>query len=192
MQAEDSRIIAPDEVTHWNLSEVDKLTMRESASLPVNKCIYERLPYPSRSGLLEKAFIEWADRDSSVFAFCKVHRQKHAGLRLRYIKHDGIPAFYSPDFLVRTEDRVFLAETKAQDQTAHPNVLRKRKAALAWCERLNHLSPENRMDVTWRYALVGEDAFHAWRDKGASLTELLDYAMIRPAADSGQLELGLR
>jgi hypothetical protein len=44
------------EVMHRRLSEVQKLTMRESASLKVDKCIYPRLPYPSRSGGLERAF----------------------------------------------------------------------------------------------------------------------------------------
>jgi len=30
------------------------------------------------------------------------------------VKNDGLPAFYSPDFLVRTASTIFLAETKAQ------------------------------------------------------------------------------
>lgn len=32
------------------------------------------------------------------------------------------------------------------------------------------------------YALVGESLFFEWRDQGARLADLLDYARIRPAA----------
>ncbi len=172
------------EVRHRCLSEVAKLAMRESNSLPVTKCIYERLPYPARSGGLERAFIEWAQADGGVRAFCKISETRHDFARLRYVKEDGIPAFYSPDFLVRTEDAVYLVETKAQQQTSHPNVQRKRKAAIAWCERVNGLAPELRDNVPWHYVLLGETLFRDWRDKGARLGELLNFARARPLADA--------
>jgi len=179
------------EVTHRRLSEVGRIAMRESASLAVSKCIYTRLPYPSRSGLLERAFIEMADRDGSVEAFCKVHEHKHVFVRLRYVKEDGLPAFYSPDFLVRTGSDIFLVETKAQGQLAHPNVRRKRTAALAWCDRINALDVEQRSGRLWRYVLLGEDVFYQWRDRGAMMKDLLDYARLRPVDELGQQRLGL-
>jgi hypothetical protein len=80
--------------------------------------------------------------------------------RLRYVKDNGMPAFYSPDFLVRTADAVYLSETKAQDQTSHPNVQRKRKAAATWCERINALPPDLRSGL----------ALHA--DRGIDLPRL--------------------
>jgi len=33
--------------------------------------------------------------------------------------------------------------------------------------------------------LLGEDVFYQWRDKGASIRELLDYAKLRPADKRG-------
>jgi type III restriction enzyme len=151
--------------------------------MDVTKCIYPRLPYPSRSGGLERAFIEWALRDTGIAAFCKISENRHDFVRLRYVKDNGLPAFYSPDFLVRTADAVYLAETKAQDQTSHPNVLRKRKAASAWCERINELPPELRGGLPWHYSLVGESVFHDWRKKGARLAELLVFSRVRTAID---------
>jgi type III restriction enzyme len=176
--------ITDDEVVvrHRRLSEVTKLMVRESSSLPVNKCIYERLPYPTHSGGLERAFIEWADADGSVEAFCKISENRHDFLRLRYVKDDGIAGYYIPDFLVRTDQGVFLVETKAQQQLSHPNVQRKRKAAVAWCERINALPESKRDGRRWHYALIGETQFHDWRHKGARLAELLDHARIRAAA----------
>lgn len=179
-------------VRYRYLSEIARLPMRESSSLPVIKCIYERLPYPARNGGLEKAFMEWAQADSAVQAFCKISEHRHDFVHLRYIKEDGLPAFYSPDFLVRTQAEIFLVETKAQQQVTHPNVQRKLRAAAQWCERVNRLNPEQRMERDWRYVLLGEASFYEWRDKGARLEELLRFAKVRAssgAAGQGKLEL---
>lgn len=171
-----------DDVRHRRLSEVAKLTMRESASLPVSKCIYERLPYPTRSGGLERDFIEWADADAGIDAFCKISENRHEFARLRYVKDDGVQGFYIPDFFVRTSEVIYLVETKAQQQLSHPNVQRKLRAATAWCERINALPPEQRGERTWHYALVGESAFHEWRNNAARLADLLAFARVRTPA----------
>ena len=186
LEAEDSVIVADAEVAHRRMSEVPKLAMREGSSLAVDKSIYLRLPYPSRNGGLEQAFMETCERDASVEAFCKINEQKHTFARLRYIKEDGLPAFYSPDFLVRSGDAVYLVETKGQGQMTSPNVLRKRKAAVAWCDRINGLAPEHRGDAEWHYVLLGEATFYSWRDKGGSIAELLAYAKLRPVEDKAQ------
>jgi len=186
LEAEDSVIVANAEVAHRRLSEVPKLAMREGSSLAVEKAIYLRLPYPSRNGGLELAFMETCERDASVEAFCKINEQKHTFARLRYIKEDGLPAFYSPDFFVRAGGAIYLVETKAQGQLTSPNVLRKRKAAVAWCDRINALPPEQRSDSDWHYVLLGEDTFYGWRDKGGSIGDLLAYARLRPVEDKGQ------
>ncbi|TFZ54921.1 restriction endonuclease subunit R [Methylorubrum sp. Q1] len=186
LEAEDSVIVADAEVTHRRLSEVPKLAMRQGSSVAVDKAIYLRLPYPSRSGGLEQAFIESCSRDGSVDAFCKINEQKHTFVRLRYIKEDGLPAFYSPDFLVRAGDAVYLVETKAQGQLTSPNVVRKRKAAVAWCDRINALAPEQRSEVDWYYVLLGEQTFYSWRDKGGSIADLLAYAKLQPVEERAQ------
>lgn len=186
LEAEDSVIVADAEVTHRRLSEVPKLAMRQGSSVAVDKAIYLRLPYPSRSGGLEQAFIESCNRDGSVDAFCKINEQKHTFARLRYIKEDGLPAFYSPDFLVRAGDAIYLVETKAQGQLSSPNVLRKRKAAVAWCDRINALASEHRSEAEWHYVLLGEETFYNWRDKGGSIADLLAYAKLRPVAEQSQ------
>lgn len=189
LESEDNKVENEAEVTHRRLSEVSKLAMRKSSSLLVNKCIYERLPYPSRSGGFEKAFMEMASQGADIDAFCKINEQKHDFVHLRYVKEDGLPAFYSPDFLVRAADKIYLVETKAQAQLAHPNVQRKRRAAVAWCKRINALELEQRQKCEWTYVLLGESVFYDWRNKEASLTEILDYARIRPAEDTGQAKL---
>ena len=182
VEAEDRPQVGDSDVRYRQLSEVSKLTMRESSSLLVNKCIYERLPYPAWNGGLEKALIEWANVDSSVLAFCKISENRHDFVRLRYVKEDGLPAFYSTDFLLRTDKAVYLVETKAQGQLSSPNVQRKLKAAAAWCERINGLPVEQRSNLPWHYVLLGESVFWEWRDKGERLAALCDFSRIRNTA----------
>lgn len=189
LRTEESQTVGEAEVMYRRLSEVPRLAMRASYSEQVRRCIYERLPYPSRSGLLERNFILWADTCSTVEAFCKVHEQKHDFVKLRYIKEDGLPGSYSPDFLVRTASHIYLAETKAQNQLRNPDVMRKRTAALAWCSRINGLLPEERQDRQWKYVLVGEDVFYDWREKNATLAALLEFAALRHAEELGQQSL---
>jgi type III restriction enzyme len=147
--------------------------------------IYDRVPFPARNGGLERAFIEWAQADAGIEAFCKISETRHDFARLCYVKEDGLPAFYSPDFLVRTAANIYLVETKAQQQTAHPNVQRKLKAATAWCGRINGLAAEQRDSREWRYALLGETMFYDWRAKGGRLAELLEFARVRASGDAG-------
>jgi type III restriction enzyme len=167
------------EVRHRRLSEVDRIMVRESSSLEVQKCIYDRLGYPSRGGGLERAFIQWAQADAGIVSFCKLSEHRHDFVRLRYIKNDGLSAYYHPDFLVRTADAIYLVETKAQDQVSHPNVQRKLKAAVTWCQRINALEPGLRDGREWFYALVGESNFHEWRNNGGRLGELLAFSKVR-------------
>ncbi len=100
----------------------------------------------SRNSGLKRAFIHWAQAVTQVLAFCKISENRHTFARLRCVKDDGLPAIYSPDFLVRTAGAVYLVETKGQEQTIHPNVQPKLKAALAWCDRINNLTDKKAVD----------------------------------------------
>jgi type III restriction enzyme len=180
LESEQKHVTGQIEVHRRQLSEVPRLMVRESHSAEVAKCIYTRLGWPARNGGLERAFIHWAKADAQVHAFCKISENRHSFARLRYVKDDGLPAFYSPDFLVRTEGAIYLVETKAQQQAIHPNVQRKLKAAVGWCNRINELPPEHRNGLPWHYVLLAENVVYEWQGKGAHLAELLDYARLRP------------
>lgn len=189
LAAEETLTTGAVEVHTRLLSEVPRLMVRETHSVPVSKSIYTRLGWPARNGGLEKAFIHWAQADAQVVAFCKISENRHTFARLRYVKNDGLPAFYSPDFLVRTADAIYLVETKAEQQVSHPNVQRKRLAALGWCERINHLPHEHRQGLPWHYVLLAESVVHEWQDKGAHLAELLNFARLRPVSSANLQQL---
>lgn len=190
VQAESRTVVGGTEVRHRRLSEVPRIMLRESTSMDVTKCIYPKQGWPARSGGLERAFIEWAQADSGVEAFCKISENRHDFARMRYVREDGLPAFYFPDFMVRTPDAIYMVETKAQQQTTHPNVTRKLRAAATWCARINALAPYDRSGRNWHYSLVGESMFEDWRRNGARLSELLHISRVRletDAASQGRL-----
>lgn len=166
-------------VQHRLLSEVKTIPVRSSSAVDVKKCIYPKLPVPSRGGGLERMFIEWADQDGRVEALLKVHEYRHDFIRRPYLKADGMPAQYSPDFLVRTDTDLYVVETKAQSALSDENVQRKQRAALAWCEQINQLPEHQRADLNWHYVLLGETIARDWRGKNARASELLDYARLR-------------
>jgi type III restriction enzyme len=77
-----------------------------------------------------------------ILAFCSIIENRQSFARLRCVKADGLPVFYSPDFCVPTSGAVYLVESKAKEQSIHPTVQSKLKAALAWWERINNLIVE--------------------------------------------------
>ncbi|HEY4414720.1 MAG TPA: hypothetical protein VGO57_03425 [Verrucomicrobiae bacterium] len=100
-------------------------------------------------------------------------------MRLRYVRENGLPGFYHPDFLVRTKSGTWLVETKAQDQLIQADVIRKKIATVAWCERLNELPPDQRSEREWNYCLLGENLFYEFKDKGATMEEALQFSRVR-------------
>jgi type III restriction enzyme len=77
------------------------------------------------------------------------------------------------------QDRPGLTERKAQDQLMQVDMIRKKNAAVAWCERLNELPPEQCIRRTWDYCLHGEAQFYEFRQKGATMKEILQFSRVR-------------
>ncbi|HZM56428.1 MAG TPA: TnsA endonuclease N-terminal domain-containing protein [Acidimicrobiales bacterium] len=94
-------------------------------------------------------FIDWLESDASVQAFAKIHEYRHEFLHRPYLKADGMPASYSPDFIVRTADKIFIVETKAQSALSDENVQRKQRAAISWVDQINTLDSEDRSEREW-------------------------------------------
>lgn len=189
VELQDSQVVASAEVQHRSLSEVTTIPVRGSTAEEVSKCIYPKLPVPFQGGGLERRFIRWADKDSGIEALAKVHEYRHDFLRRPYLKADGMPAQYSPDFLIRTPFTIYVVETKAQSALSDENVQRKQKAALAWCEQVNELPEDERDGRDWAYVLLGETIVNEWHKKNATVTDLLEYARLQRATTARQERL---
>ena len=117
------------QVMHTLFSSVPEIKMRESFSMETHKTIYERQGYPSHGGGLEKAFIEFLDKDGEVERFLKINESMHSFAVIYYMRNDGLMATYHPDFIAATSDKIYLIETKGNDKVFDKNVRQKQTAA---------------------------------------------------------------
>ncbi len=167
------------DVVYRSISEVSTISVRTSHAVEVVKCIYPKLPIPSHGGGLERKFIQWADNDSKVESLCKISEYKHTFLHRQYLKTDGMPARYSPDFLVQTADEVYVVETKADSALSDANVQRKQLSAIAWCEQINRLEPAQRSHRRWVYVLLGEQSVQTAIAGNERASDLLSRTRLR-------------
>lgn len=180
IESQDSEKSWKSEVVQRTLSEVSKLNMRENYCINVSKCIYPKLQYPSNKWTLEKDFIEFCDNDSKVESFCKINEYKHSFLRFRYIRTDWIPAYYSPDFVVKTAEKIFLVETKSDSAaSADENVQRKKKSAINYLNRINELELENRDNREREYVLLNEWRFYMYKNNCGNILDMLESAKLQ-------------
>ena len=175
------------EVSHTDFSSLRAIKMRESYSMEVQKCIYPRLGYPSHGGGLEKAFIEFLDRDAEVERFLKINENGHSFAIIFYVRKDGLMATYHLDFIVATADKVYLIETKGDDKVDDVNVRQKQTATIEWIKKINALEPEDRMNRTWEYVLVGESVFYSLSGSGATITDICNMCKVSYSVATGNL-----
>lgn len=177
------------QVVHTKFSSVAEIKMRESFSLEVHKCIYERLGYPTSRGGFEKAFIEFLDRDGEVDRFLKISENMHPFAIIYYMRSDGLMAPYHPDFIVGTQRKIYLIETKGNDKIFDKNVRQKQTAAVEWTRKINELKPVERMNREWEYVLISEDNFYGLSHNGATITDICDRCKVSLSAAMGELFL---
>ena len=184
---QEQRTVVDAEVTHVSFSSLKAIKVRESYSVEVAKCIYPRLGYPSHGGGLERAFIEFLDRDAEVERFVKINETGHSFAIIFYVRSDGLMAVYHPDFIVATRDKVFLIETKGDDKKNDANVRQKQTATIEWIKKVNALDGAHRMNRTWEYVLVAEHDFYSLCGSGATLTDLCDHCRVTYSVATGSL-----
>lgn len=168
-------------------SKVDSLNMRENFSLDLQKTIYEKTSYPSNKGGFEKAFLEFLDKDSKVLKFIKILEFKHDFATITYFREDGLMASYYPDFMIETQENIYLVETKSDKDLKDVNVKQKQKSTLDFVKRINNLSEELREFKTWSYLLLGETQFYSLVKSGANIEDLANSAKMNEATFTGSL-----
>jgi len=142
------------------LSQVPRIMARESRSVATDKSIYPRLGYASTGGGFERDFMaETLNNSADVLAYAKLDR-KH-GLRIPYRDTDAVYREYEVDFIVRTEDGVYLVETKADRDLDSPTVAIKARAAQAWCDAASTVpAPDDLPQPSkWEYLILSEGLF---------------------------------
>jgi len=142
------------------LSEVPRVMVRESKSIETTKSIYPRVGYQIKGGGFERDFMQNVLNPSAeVLSFAKLDRRHR--LKITYRDHTGILRNYEVDFIVKTENKIYLVETKADRDIDSPNVAVKVRAAVAWCEQASTVSPPSgyEQSLDWEYIILSEGLF---------------------------------
>lgn len=168
-------------------SDVKTLKMRENFALDIRKSIYTKTAYPSNKGGFEKDFLLYADNDTNVEKLLKINENYHTFAHLKYIRTDGLLSSYYPDFIVKIGNNIYLVETKSEKDVEQNNVKQKQKSALEWCNKINEITPENRMNSLWHYSLLDDTTFYSMKNLGASLKEILEYSKLTNGKIEGKL-----
>lgn len=168
-------------------SSVGKLKMRETYSFKARKTIYERFGYPTNNGGYERCFGEFLDNDAKVESFLKIDEYKHYFAKVPYMREDGMLAWYSPDFMVKTQKHIYIIETKGTASMSQANVRAKQIAATEWCERINALDEGDRMNREWKYVLLSENMFYSFRATGADIEDICERNLLNKENIFGQL-----
>lgn len=174
------------EVAKIRFSSVPGFIVRRGCSLALEKTIYTLTGFPANGGGLERDFAEFIDSDGAVEMFVKVNEAKHVFARIAYLRSDGLPGEYIPDFLVAAKERMYLVETKAEKDKNTANVQAKRRAAHEWCKTINALPPEERDNREWAYLLLTDRDFYAYRSANATFADLAAYAELTESGLKGE------
>jgi type III restriction enzyme len=180
-------IIVNAQVEKNYFSSIKNLRMRESYSLDLEKTIYQKTSYPSNKGGFEKSFLEFLDSDTKVDKFIKIDEYKHLFARVFYFRDDGLMGWYSPDFMVSSDDSIYLIETKSDKDLKDINVKQKQKATVDFVNRINKLDEDLRDNKIWSYLLLGETQFYSLKNSGADIQDIARVSKINEALFSGNL-----
>ncbi len=98
--------------------------------LPASKSIFNKIVGEPNSGGFELRFAAFLEEAPDVEAFAKNYLA--VGFRLDYVKSDGDLSNYTPDFIVRANDKkVWIVETKGRAELDLPQKMARLKQ---WCE----------------------------------------------------------
>ena len=162
---------------------VGKLKVSESQTLHTSKsedylyrptkCVFKMLPADSK---FEIEFMRYLDSQNQTIAFVKIVREMIA-MRILYYDHAGFVRYYVPDFIVKTEDGMYIIETKGQELDLLPNVKLKDNAAENWCKKASEVT-----GTAWKYVKILSNEFQV--TKHLPLREMLRaVSYVQPSLD---------
>ena len=152
----------------WDrVSKVSEILTRSRTAVPTTKSVYpKQSPAPKGGGFEAQFMAECLERSASVIAYAKLEIRHD--FRVRYRNEFGIARDYYPDFLVKTKEKMYLVETKADKDMDSPTVGRKARAAIGWCESASRVEPPPGLEQPkeWEYILLSERTYRLNRAVG--------------------------
>jgi type III restriction enzyme len=129
----------------YRQADFDKSKIGQIIFTGFSKCLYPALKFDSDT---ERRFAAILERDSIKWL-------KPAKGQFQIFYSMGNEYFeYVPDFAAETSDCIYMIETKAANELASAEVLRKKEAAETWCRMA---SEYNKTKKPWKYLLIPHD-----------------------------------
>ena len=110
----------------------------------IRKGVFSEVKFDSAEG--ELSFARIIERDKEVLNWLRP-APKEFNITYNHGKN------YEPDFVVETEDTIYLVEVKAERDLNNPNVIAKKKRGILYCETVTHWSEANSYKP-WKYLFI--------------------------------------
>jgi type III restriction enzyme len=131
------------------------------------RSVFNRIVGEGGADGLELAFAAFLDSAPDVQAFGKNYMA--VGFKIDYVKENGELSSYTPDFIVRTNDRcVWIVETKGREELDVPQKMRRLRL---WCQDATTASKEEGA-VQYGFVYVDQESFE--RHKPTSFAGLVN------------------
>lgn len=110
----------------------------------IKKGVFSEVKLDSEEG--ELSFARIVERDEDVLNWLRPS-PKEFNITYNHGKN------YEPDFVVETDDTIYLVEVKAEKDLNNPDVIAKKKRGILYCETVTHWSEANSYKP-WRYLFI--------------------------------------
>lgn len=110
----------------------------------IKKGVFNEVKLDSEEG--ELSFARIVERDEDVLNWLRPS-PKEFNITYNHGKN------YEPDFVVETDDTIYLVEVKAEKDLNNPDVIAKKKRGILYCETVTHWSEANGYKP-WRYLFI--------------------------------------
>ena len=126
----------------------DKSRIGQMVFVGFQRCLYTVQKFDSDTERRFALILE-KESDSSILKWFKPAR----GQFQIFYKWGGDYLEYQPDFVVETNDQIYMVETKARNEIDTPQVLAKKEAAIRWC---GHATAHTKYTggKPWKYLLL--------------------------------------
>ncbi|MCH8986162.1 MAG: flagellar basal body P-ring protein FlgI [Acidobacteria bacterium] len=139
-------ILDGEEVRNFRTPVEDRLMIRGMVFGGFSKCLYPQQKFDADS---ERRFSVILENDGNVLKWLKPARRF---FEIDY-RYDGRDAPYEPDFVVETENALYLCEPKRASEVNDDEVQAKAQAAAVWCKHATAVAAK-----PWSYLLIPHDA----------------------------------
>ena len=117
----------------------------------IKKGVFSEAKFDSAEG--ELSFARIIERDDDVINWLRPASTEY-NITYNHGKR------YEPDFVVETEDTIYLVEVKAQKDLEAPDVIAKKKRGIRYCETVTHWSDANGYKP-WKYLFIPANEIYA-------------------------------